>query len=39
MREPGGEENMISEVFQKGYKVHDKMIRYAMVKVYSGAEA
>lgn len=39
MREPGGEENRICEVFQKGYKVHDRMIRYAMVKVYSGAEA
>ena len=38
MREPGGEENKICEVFQKGYKVHDRMIRYAMVKVYSGAE-
>ena len=38
MREPGGEENRICEVFQKGYKVHDRMIRYAMVKVYSGAE-
>lgn len=36
MREPGGEENVICEVFQKGYKVHDKMVRYAMVKVYSG---
>ena len=39
MRAPGGQENMIAEVFQKGYKVHDKMIRYAMVKVYSGEEA
>ena len=39
LREPGGEENKICEVFQKGYKVHDKMIRYAMVKVFSGAEA
>ena len=38
MREPGGEENVICEVFQKGYKVHDRMIRYAMVKVYSGQE-
>ena len=38
MREPGGEENVISEVFQKGYKVKDKMLRYAMVKVYSGQE-
>ena len=39
LREPGGEENKICEVFQKGYKVHDRMIRYAMVKVFSGAEA
>ena len=38
MRQPGGEENVICEVFQKGYKVHDRMIRYAMVKVYSGQE-
>lgn len=29
----------IVEVFQKGYKVKDKMIRYAMVKVSSGEEA
>lgn len=36
MREPGGEENKIVEVFQKGYKVKGKMIRYAMVKVSSG---
>ena len=26
-------ENEIVEVFQKGYKLHDKVIRYAMVKV------
>ncbi|MBR4235362.1 MAG: nucleotide exchange factor GrpE [Clostridia bacterium] len=39
MREPGGEENVVTEVFQKGYKVKDKMIRYAMVKVSSGEEA
>ena len=39
MREPGGTENRICEVFQKGYKVKDKMIRYAMVKVSSGEEA
>ena len=39
MREPGGEEGRICEVFQKGYKVHDRMIRYAMVKVYSGEKA
>ena len=38
MREPGGEADMISEVFQKGYKVKDKIIRYAMVKVFSGEE-
>lgn len=36
MREPGGEENKIVEVFQKGYKVKDRIIRYAMVKVSSG---
>jgi len=36
MREPGGEENIITEVFQKGYRVKEKMIRYAMVKVSSG---
>ena len=39
MREPGGEADTICEVFQKGYKVKDKMIRYAMVKVSSGEEA
>ena len=38
MRESGGEENVISEVFQKGYRVKDKIIRYAMVKVFSGEE-
>ena len=38
MREPGGEADMIAEVFQKGYKVKDKIIRYAMVKVFSGEE-
>ncbi|MCR4576607.1 MAG: nucleotide exchange factor GrpE [Clostridiales bacterium] len=38
MREKGGEENVISEVFQKGYRVKDKIIRYAMVKVFSGEE-
>lgn len=27
------EENMIAEVFQKGYKLGDKIIRHAMVKV------
>ncbi len=39
MREAGGEPDRIVEVFQKGYKVKDKMIRYAMVKVSSGEEA
>ena len=39
MREPGGEADTICDVFQKGYKVKDKMIRYAMVKVSSGEEA
>lgn len=38
MRAPGGEADTICEVFQKGYKVKDKMIRYAMVKVSSGEE-
>lgn len=38
MREAGGEADKICEVFQKGYKVKDKMIRYAMVKVSSGEE-
>ncbi len=38
MRQPGGEENVICEVFQKGYKVRDRMLRYAMVKVYSGQD-
>jgi len=38
MRQPGGEADMIAEVFQKGYKVKDKIIRYAMVKVFSGEE-
>lgn len=39
MRVDGGEPDKIVEVFQKGYKVKDKMIRYAMVKVSSGEEA
>ena len=38
MREPGGTENQIVEVFRKGYKVKDRMIRYAMVKVSSGEQ-
>ncbi len=38
MRESGGEEDVICEVFQKGYRVKDKIIRYAMVKVSSGEE-
>ena len=33
MRESGDEPGKILEVFQKGYKVKDKIIRYAMVKV------
>ena len=33
MREAGDEPGKILEVFQKGYKVKDKIIRYAMVKV------
>ena len=33
MRESGDTPGKILEVFQKGYKVKDKIIRYAMVKV------
>ena len=33
MREAGEEPGKILEVFQNGYKVKDKIIRYAMVKV------
>ena len=33
MREAGDEPGKILEVFQKGYRVKDKIIRYAMVKV------
>ena len=33
MRESGDEPGKILEVFQKGYRVKDKIIRYAMVKV------
>ena len=33
MREVGEEPGKVLEVFQKGYKVKDKIIRYAMVKV------
>ena len=33
MREAGDEPGRILEVFQKGYRVKDKIIRYAMVKV------
>lgn len=33
MREAGEEPGKVLEVFQKGYKVKDKIIRYAMVKV------
>jgi len=35
MREAGDEPGKILEVFQKGYRVKDKIIRYAMVKVCS----
>ena len=33
MRESGDEPGKVLEVFQKGYKIGDKIIRYAMVKV------
>ena len=33
MREAGDEPGKILEVFQKGYRVKDKIVRYAMVKV------
>ena len=33
LREVGDEPGKVLEVFQKGYKVKDKIIRYAMVKV------
>ncbi len=33
MREPAEEPGKVLEVFQKGYRVKDKIIRYAMVKV------
>ena len=33
MREPGEEPGKILEVFQKGYRVKDRSVRYAMVKV------
>ncbi|MBQ6595082.1 MAG: nucleotide exchange factor GrpE [Clostridia bacterium] len=33
MREAGGEPGKVLEVFQKGYRVKDRIIRYAMVKV------
>ena len=35
MREPADEPGKVLEVFQKGYRVKDKIIRYAMVKVSS----
>ncbi len=35
MRGPGEEPGRILEVFQKGYRVKDRIIRYAMVKVAS----
>ena len=33
MREVGDEPGKVLEVFQKGYRVKDKIIRYAVVKV------
>ena len=33
MRESGDEPGKVLEVFQKGYRVKDKIVRYAMVKV------
>ena len=33
MREAGDEPGKVLEVFQKGYRVKDRIIRYAMVKV------
>ena len=33
MREQSDEPGKVLEVFQKGYRVKDKIIRYAMVKV------
>ena len=33
MKEPAGEPGKVLEVFQKGYRVKDRIIRYAMVKV------
>ena len=33
MKEPADEPGKVLEVFQKGYRVKDKIIRYAMVKV------
>ena len=38
MREVGDEPGKVLEVFQKGYKVKDKIIRYAMVKVSTESE-
>ena len=35
MKEPAEEPGKVLEVFQKGYRVKDKIIRYAMVKVSS----
>ena len=35
MREVGDEPGKVLEVFQKGYRVKDRIIRYAMVKVAS----
>ena len=33
MRVQEGEPGTVLEVFQKGYRVKDRMIRYAMVKI------
>ena len=35
MKEPGEEPGKVLAVFQKGYRLKDKIIRYAMVKVSS----
>ena len=38
MREASDDPGKVLEVYQKGYRVKDKIIRYAMVKVFSGEE-
>jgi molecular chaperone GrpE len=35
---PGDEDDLIAEVFQKGYRMHDRVIRYAKVRVTKKAE-